>query len=205
VSLNNLPTGERRGVLKRHVVSEGYVHIPPRMNAQATKPGRSRERGAEILEFALIFTALMMMMLGIVVFSRAYSVYQTMTRAAREGARMAALPASVYEQTQGDNQYIDNSVSYTTPNSAIFDQYIKPALQAASLNPALVFDYNEKVAWLDPSDPEPECGAIVSFAYPFHLNIPFTTADLTTINLHTQVQMRRENQPLPPSDGGTCP
>lgn len=184
------------------------VHLSSEMGtrkARLMKPERTQERGAEVVEFALVFSLLMMLMLGIVVFARAYNVYQTITRAAREGARMAVLPASIYDQTKGANQYIDNSVTYSSPNSAIFDDYIKPALEAASLNPALVTDYVQKVAWLDPNDPQPECGAIISFAYPFELDLPFTSERMMTLSLHTRVQMRRENQPLAPSAGGTCP
>lgn len=188
-------------VLERDDVVARDVHFDPCMEPTTPRLSRSDERGSEILEFALLFSALMMLMLGIVVFARAYSAYQTITRAAREGARMAALPASVYEQAAGGNQYIDNEGTFSSPDSTIFDSYIKPALQAASLNPDLVFDYSQKVACLDPGDAEPEWGTIISFAYPFQLNIPFTTAGLTTINLHTQVQMRLENQPV----GAKCP
>lgn len=159
---------------------------------------RRGQRGAEILEFALVLTGLMMLTLGFISFARAYNVYQTITRAAREGAREAVLPTSVYD----GNTYMDNKGTYSSPDSPAFLNYIKPALEAANLNPnacagssptSCIADYNEKVAWLNPSDSDPQCGITISFVYPYRLNVPFTTLGLTTLQLHTQVQMRLEN------------
>jgi len=38
----------------------------------------------------------------------------------------------------------------------------------------------------------PVCGVAISFNYPFQFYVPFTTLNLTTISLSTQVQMRQE-------------
>jgi len=89
-----------------------------------------------MVEFAFAFSILMVLLLGIFEFARAYNVYQTITRAAREGVRMAVLPSSVYDQSQGQSQYIDNNQTYAKPDSPIFDGYIRPALLASSINPA---------------------------------------------------------------------
>jgi Flp pilus assembly protein TadG len=184
------------------------------MAPSAPKLRRPGEKGAEIVEFALIFATLMMLMLGIVEFARAYNVYQTITRAAREGARMAALPTSVYDS----DAFMDPGQTTTQANSAVFANYIAPALQAANLNPTActgstvencVSNYTEQVNWLDPTsstDQEQPCGVIVSFAYPIQLSIPFLSSGLGTITLHARAQMRREDQPAPPVGGGspTC-
>src|SRR5258708_34567542 len=51
------------------------------------------ERGAELVEMAFALPILLTLLLGIIWFARAYNIYETMTRAAREGARVAAGPA----------------------------------------------------------------------------------------------------------------
>jgi len=175
-------------------------------NTQSTVPAKARstrsgEKGAEMVEFALVFAALMALMLGIVVFARAYNVYETITRAAREGARMAALPTSVYD----GNSFVDGSTSGVTQatNSQIFSQYIAPALSASSLNPNNVINYSETINWLDPADTDKQCGVIISFQYPYLMTVPFLGSGLGTINIGTSVQMRREDQPAPGSTA--CP
>ena len=55
----------------------------------------SSERGAVAVEFALILPLLVMLVFGIVDFGRAYNAQITLTQAAREGARMAALETAL--------------------------------------------------------------------------------------------------------------
>ena len=50
------------------------------------------ERGAELIEFALIFPLLLLVMLGIVDFGLMFQRYEVLTNATREGARLAVLP-----------------------------------------------------------------------------------------------------------------
>ncbi len=50
------------------------------------------ERGAELIEFALIFPLLLLVMLGIVDFGFMFQRYEVLTNATREGARIAVLP-----------------------------------------------------------------------------------------------------------------
>jgi Flp pilus assembly protein TadG len=50
------------------------------------------ERGAELIEFALIFPLLLLVMLGIVDFGFLFQRYEVLTNATREGARLAVLP-----------------------------------------------------------------------------------------------------------------
>lgn len=50
------------------------------------------ERGAELVEFALIFPTLLLVMLGIMDFGFLFQRYEVLTNAAREGARLAILP-----------------------------------------------------------------------------------------------------------------
>ena len=50
-----------------------------------------RDRGAAAVEFALLLPLLMLLVFGIVDFGRALNAQITLTQAAREGARLAAL------------------------------------------------------------------------------------------------------------------
>jgi Flp pilus assembly protein TadG len=52
----------------------------------------SSETGAELVEFALVFPLLLLVVLGIVDFGFLFQQYEVVTNAAREGARIAVLP-----------------------------------------------------------------------------------------------------------------
>ena len=58
---------------------------------------RRDERGAAVLEFALILPVLVLFVFGIVEFGRAYSARIELTAAVREGARAVALGATQNE------------------------------------------------------------------------------------------------------------
>ncbi len=161
------------------------------------KARRSSEEGAELLEMALVLPILLMLLLGIIAFGRAYDIYQTITRAAREGARQAVLTGCA------------TCANPTTipPSSTVQTSYVNPSLQAANLDPGQVQNYLEQYVWLDPSDTPPQvCGIQISFQYPYTLTLPFTSLNLTTLNIPTTVRMRLENQPTDPSTGAiVCP
>lgn len=54
-------------------------------------PETPRDRGAAAVEFALLLPLLMLMVFGIIDFGRALNAQITLTQAAREGARVAAI------------------------------------------------------------------------------------------------------------------
>jgi Flp pilus assembly protein TadG len=64
------------------------------------KPGLRSERGAELIEFALILPMLLLIMLGIVDFGFMFQRYEVLTNAAREGARIAVLPGYTTEDVE---------------------------------------------------------------------------------------------------------
>lgn len=71
---------------------------------------RSDERGAELIEFALVFPLLLLVVLGIIDFGFLFHRYQVVTNAAREGARVAVLPGYSNADVQFRvNQYLDAS------------------------------------------------------------------------------------------------
>jgi Flp pilus assembly protein TadG len=53
--------------------------------------GSSADRGATVVEFALLLPVLLLIVLGIVDFGRMLNAQETLTQAAREGARLVAL------------------------------------------------------------------------------------------------------------------
>jgi Flp pilus assembly protein TadG len=52
----------------------------------------SEERGAEVVEFAVVLPLLLLVLMGIIDFGMLFQRYHVVTNAAREGARVAVLP-----------------------------------------------------------------------------------------------------------------
>ena len=61
-----------------------------RRRQRVAAPYASGERGANLVEMALVLPLLMMFLMGVLDFGRAYYSYVTLTNAAREGARFAS-------------------------------------------------------------------------------------------------------------------
>ncbi len=141
------------------------------------------ERGVEILEAALVLPILLTLLIGIVWLGRAYNVYETMTRAAREGARFAVAPSCA---TCGNTFPTDTEVQ-TVINAALSASSLDPA----NVNPAITITRNQV---LNPTDPNSVqvSGIVVTFGYPFQFVVPFTSLNLSTITISTSVQMRQE-------------
>jgi Flp pilus assembly protein TadG len=53
---------------------------------------RQSERGAELIEFALVFPLLLLVTLGMIDFGLLFHRYEVLTNASREGARVSVLP-----------------------------------------------------------------------------------------------------------------
>jgi len=153
---------------------------------------RDDQTGAELVEMAFVLPVLLMLLLGIFYFARAYNIYETMTRAAREGARIAVAPTC----SACGGQY---------PSIATVAATVQASLVASSLDPTQVscgtcggtcygsapaICYQNGVV-LNPATTPPEYGVIVSFNYPFQMAIPFVTFN-QNITLSTTVRMRQE-------------
>ena len=63
------------------------------MIAKSSAGLRSADRGAAAVEFALILPILIVLIFGVIDFGRAFNAQVSLTQAAREGARLAALCA----------------------------------------------------------------------------------------------------------------
>src|SRR5262245_59630018 len=76
---------------------------------------KSSERGAELIEFALVLPLLLLLVLGIVDFGFLFQRFEVVTNAAREGARLAVLPGYV----SGD--VVSRVNTYLTEGGVPFD------------------------------------------------------------------------------------
>src|SRR5215470_4579634 len=90
------------------------------------------DSGAEVFELALVLPVLLMLVLGIFWIGRAYNVYETITRAAREGARYAVLPSCATCGNTTTDSYQSAGSCLTNPTT-IFSNYVSPALSASNL------------------------------------------------------------------------
>lgn len=169
--------------------------------------------GAEIAEAALVLPLVFMFLLGIIWFGRAFNIYSTITQAAQQGAVTAARPACATCGQPGDNW---NSTSF--PGDATVATAVNSVMQASSLDPNQAIVYFPVVTacpnppypastctqtsnnvtvcrsvLLNPGGAAPQCGTIVSFQYPFKMNLPFTSLNMQQIILKAQAQSRMEN------------
>jgi Flp pilus assembly protein TadG len=91
------------------------------------------EKGAELIEFALVLPLLLLVMVGIMDFGLLFQRYETVTNAAREGARVAVLPGYGQADVQARvTQYLAAAGLTATPTFA----YTAP--QALSVGGACV-------------------------------------------------------------------
>ena len=154
-------------------------------------------RGSELLEFAFTLPVLMMLLLGIFWVARAYNLYETMTRAAREGARVAVAPACSDCSGGGQLPSID-TVAAAVQNS-MTDFALDSTQVACGTCPGTCYGSAPAICYqnnvvLNPSATPPtptEYGVVISFTYPFQMQIPFVP--LSAITLSTNVQMRQED------------
>ena len=81
--------------------------------------GRRRRRGedgVEIIEFALVFPLLLLVVLGIVDYGFMFQRFESLTNAAREGARVAALPG--YAQVDIEDRVTSYLAAGAVPTTA---------------------------------------------------------------------------------------
>ena len=78
------------------------------------------ERGAAVVEFALVVPILLMLLVGIIEFGRAYNIMISIQGASREGARALALgrPAGEVESTTRGSTSVAIDTVVQTPCSA---------------------------------------------------------------------------------------
>jgi len=158
-----------------------------------TSRSRLREQlGTQVVEMAFVLPILLTLLLGIFWFARAYNVYDTMTRAAREGARIAVAPSC----SACGAQYPSIGTVASTVNSALVASSLDPTQVSCGTCAGTCYGSTPAICYqggvvLNPSTTPTEYGVIVSFNYPFQLQIPFMTFN-QSITLTTTVRMRQE-------------
>jgi len=170
-----------------------------------------RTDGAEIAEAAMVLPLAFMFLLGIIWFGRAYNIYSTIQQAAQQGALAAArdtcatCPIPNALPTAGN---VDTLVSGILKASSIDPRQIKqweannptPGLQqcpAPAPPPSCSLTTNKiwvcSSVLLNSTTQPAQCGAMVSFQYPYQFYLPFTSVNMRTFILSAQAQSRMEN------------
>lgn len=149
----------------------------------------SRDAGAEIAEAAVVLPLLFMLLFGIMWFARAFNIYTTVNRAARQGALAAAANnCATCGNARQSQANIQNNV-------------VNPILIASHLDPGQVQNFS--VLWdqqLNPGSPMVEHGTVVSLDYPYNFKLngisccpPTLSPIITGVTIRVQAQARQED------------
>jgi Flp pilus assembly protein TadG len=115
------------------------------------------ERGAALLETAITMPLLLLVVVGIFEFGRAYQTWQVLTNAAREGARIAVLPNSTTGTVQA------RVLTYMQ-----YGQLPNAAAASINVNPNATIPYGAGTA----------TASIVTVSYPFNFIVLNPIANL---------------------------
>jgi len=151
---------------------------------------RRGEHGAELVEMAFVLPLLLTLLIGVFWAARAYNIYETITRAAREGARVAVAPScSACGNAVPSVTNVENAVLNSLAASSIDTTKIQIPSCSGNLSSTICY---QRDIQLNTSTPK-EFGVSVSLRYPFQFSLPFTSLNMSTVNITTAVQMREEN------------
>ena len=101
---------------------------------------RASERGAVAVEFAILAPVLVMLLLGIMEFGRAYNAQTSLTNAAREGVRVMAIANSQASRPDGGQERRGLSCSPALTDAQHHASAPPPAPPAAQMT--LTINYN---------------------------------------------------------------
>lgn len=101
---------------------------------------RDPEAGQELIEFALVFPMLLLVMLGIIDFGFLFRNYEVLTNAAREGARVAVLPgySASDVQTRVDQYIVASGLTGTATTTVGATQNINVGGSCIAVQPITV-------------------------------------------------------------------
>ena len=171
---------------------------------------KERERGAELVEFAVVFPLFLALLFALIWCGRALSIYGTITRAAREGTRFALAPSCA-----------SCAPANTPPTDPEVVSVISGSLQAAGIEPGSIKTYSPpgsvtfcttgiptgcttskniricRGVQLNTSTPPQQCGVVISYAYPVPLAFSMQTdlgplLKIPPLTVSTSVQMIEE-------------
>ncbi len=111
-------------------------------------------RGAQVAELATVLPLLIMVLLGIMWFGRAFNIYTTLNRAAREAAQTAAIRSCA-------------SCGNASP-ADVQTSVVNPILAASHIDPARLRNFLVTPnVLLNPGSSPPVYGVVVSMEYPY--------------------------------------
>jgi hypothetical protein len=157
-----------------------------------------RDEAAEIVEMAFVMPLLLTLLLGMFWAARAYNVYQTLTRAAREGARVAVAPTCFGCGSNGSFLASSGGCSGTSccqvsGSTNAIDAAVMNSLAAANLcitGESVSVAQHQKLG-SDASGSNTQW-TVVTVSYPFQFLLPFTSVNMTTVHISATAQMVEE-------------
>jgi Flp pilus assembly protein TadG len=108
---------------------------------------RLDERGQALVEFALVVPLLLLLLLGVVEFARAWNTYQVITDAAREAARTAVV-ANPLVDIDSVNTVIDNALERAGLNSASATKTVTGFRSGMGTPATIGIDYPFQFRWI---------------------------------------------------------
>ena len=172
------------------------------------RKARSNEAGAELLEFAFVLPLFVGLILAIIWFGQAFNAYETITRAAREGARTALAPTcGSCGNVSADSQVVDAVATALQASHIDLNalQVYAPSVTSCTGIPSgcNTLAHNIRVCRgvklnsSSPSSDPQQCGVLVSFGYAtpfsFSMNTNISSVvNLPAVTLKTSVQMAQE-------------
>jgi Flp pilus assembly protein TadG len=187
----------------------------PNSISKTTRRLARETRGQEIAEAALVLPIVFMIMLGIFWFGQAFSIYGTITHAAREGARSAVAPICATCGTPLDSPTVAQNAVNALQNALLAAKLdpaqpkkypvTRPALfSCTNGNPApcdgtqltnagVCVQDNVQLSGVN-STGLAGCGVSVSFQYPYQFWLPFTSLNKQLIFVPAQARMKMESR-----------
>jgi Flp pilus assembly protein TadG len=146
------------------------------------KQGWKETQAAELVEMAFVIPLLLTLLIGIFWAARAYNIYETITRAAREGARAAITPTC---STCGDA-----FPTSTTVKAAVTNSLAASGMQSSGTGITIDVQQHQQLN-LDTTNPS-ALWTVVTVTYPFQFVLPFTSINASTVSMTTTSQMVEE-------------
>ena len=113
-----------------------------------TRRGR-RGEGQNLVEFAIIVVLLLALVLGICEFGRVWMTFQVVTNAAREGARLAALPTG-FTTTSDVTTKVNTYLTSANLNAGSAAVIVTNVDGATGTDAVVTVTYNVKLLFLGP-------------------------------------------------------
>jgi Flp pilus assembly protein TadG len=134
------------------------------------------ERGNALVEFALVSTATLTLMLGIIDFGRALYTYHLVANAARSGTR--------YAMVRGSSCTVAGCPA-TTDTIQTYVRGLAPGIDPNSL--AVTTTWSSGAGCSDPANQGPGCIVDVQASYPFRFIIPLLPSFTMTMSSTSQM------------------